>query len=62
MAKAQTVPACPQIRIYQRGPRWYFDVRVGGRRIRQPGGWTKAEAILARAGLPGEPEGARRGR
>ena len=49
MAKAQAVPACPQIRIYQRGPRWYFDVRVGGRRIRQPGGRTQAEAEAAGA-------------
>ena len=49
MAKAQTVPTCPEVRTYQRGPRWYFDVRVGGRRIRQPGGRTQAEAESAGA-------------
>ena len=41
MSKAQSVP---QVRVYQRGQRWWFDVHVGGRRVRLPGGRSSDEA------------------
>ncbi len=44
MAKTQPVPQCPTVRTYQRGSKWWFDVRTGGRRVRQPGGRTQAQA------------------
>ncbi len=46
MAKAQVVP---QVRVYQRGRQWWFDVRKGGQRIRQLGGRTRSEAEAAGA-------------
>ena len=49
MAKAQGVPQRPPVRTYQRGGKWYFDVRADGRRIRRPGGRTREEALAAGA-------------
>lgn len=46
MAKAQVVP---QVRVYQRGQRWWFDIRLGARRVRQPGGRSRNEAEAAGA-------------
>ena len=44
MAKAQFVPP---VRVFERGQRWWFDVRVGGKRVRRPGGRTEHEAKAA---------------
>jgi hypothetical protein len=44
MSQAQRVPQCSTVRTYQRGNKWWFDVRVGGRRVRRPGGRTQAQA------------------
>ena len=49
MSQAQRVPKCPTVRAYQRGSRWYFDVRIGSSRVRRPGGRTRAEAEAAGA-------------
>ncbi|MCP4005193.1 MAG: site-specific integrase [bacterium] len=41
MSKAQVVP---QVRVYQRGHKWWYDIRLEGRRIRRPGGRSRNEA------------------
>jgi integrase len=46
MAEAQAVP---QVRVYQRGGQWWFDLRMSGNRIRRPGGQTRQEAEAAGA-------------
>lgn len=47
MSKTQPVPQCPMVRTYQRGSKWWFDVRIGGRRVRQPAGRTQAQAEVS---------------
>ncbi len=37
----------PQIRVYKRGSRWYYDLRSAGGRIRRLGGSTRDEALAA---------------
>ena len=37
------------VRVYQRGGRWWFDLRIGKERVRRPGGRTKQEAQAAGA-------------
>jgi integrase len=41
--------AVPQVRVFERGKRWWFDVRMGGERVRRPGGRTAQEARAAGA-------------